>query len=46
VTYTCQVSGLSPYASMDDLASSRGPFNDEMDRQWLESAKIHLSLVQ
>ena len=46
VTYTCQVSGLSPYASMDDLASSRGLFNDEMDRQWLDSAKIDLSLVQ
>jgi hypothetical protein len=46
VTYTCQVSGLSPYASMDDLASSRGPFNAEMDGQWLDSGKIHLSLVQ
>jgi hypothetical protein len=46
VTYTCQVSGLSPYASMDDLASSRGPFNTEMDRQRLDSATIDLSLVQ
>jgi len=46
VTYTCQVSGLLPYTSMDDLASSRGPFNTELDGQWLDSAKIHLSLLQ
>ncbi len=45
-TYTCQVSGLSPYASIDDLASSRGLFNDQMDRQWLDSTTIDLSLVQ
>jgi len=45
-TYTCQVSGLSPYTSLDDFASSRGLFNNHMDRQWLDSAKIGLSLVQ
>ncbi len=46
VTYTCQVSGLAPYSSIDDLASSRGLFNDDMDRQWLDSDKIDLSLLQ
>jgi hypothetical protein len=45
-TYSCQVSGLSPYASLDDLASSRGLFNEQMDRQWLDSTTIELSLVQ
>jgi hypothetical protein len=46
ITYTCQVSGLIPYASIDDLASSEGPYKTGLDRQQLDSDTIDLVLVQ
>jgi len=44
-TYTCQVSALLPYASIDDLASSHGPAAMGVDRQQLDSNTIELPLV-
>jgi len=43
-TYTCIVTGLVPYQSIDDLASSRGLSATQMDRQQLDSAKVVFKL--
>jgi hypothetical protein len=43
--YTCQVTRLSPYESVDDLASPRG-FTQTADFQKVESLPLELTLVQ
>lgn len=43
--YTCKVTRLSPYESIDDSASSRG-FTETADYQEVESVPLELTLVQ
>jgi hypothetical protein len=44
-TYTCQVSALVPYTSIDDLESSQGLAATGIDRQQISSTTIALPLV-
>ena len=44
--YRCQVSRLSPYASVDDLASWRGLYPTATDFQKVDSPPIEVTLVE